>query len=123
MKKHLLALALIAAAGGAQAGSYIVDDFNTGAQNISPVSYTHLDVYKRQARTFTVKLTDGSYPSLGAALTTDSETAIVGYDGGIYLETPKAGEVITITHDRGVCSASVPTPLPTFDETAELECK
>ena len=35
MKKHLLALALIAAAGGAQAGSYIVDDFNTGAQNIS----------------------------------------------------------------------------------------
>ena len=91
--------------------------------NRNHVALVEYKLKSMDARTFTVKLTDGSYPSLGAALTTDSETAIVGYDGGIYLETPKAGEVITITHDRGVCSASVPTPLPTFDETVELECK
>ena len=35
MKKNLIALALLATAGASHAGAYIVDDFNTGAQNIS----------------------------------------------------------------------------------------
>lgn len=35
MKKNLIALALLAVAGASHAGAYIVDDFNTGAQNIS----------------------------------------------------------------------------------------
>ena len=50
MKKNVLAVALVAGLGLAgAAAAYTYGTLSQTAPNVDPVSYTHLDVYKRQA--------------------------------------------------------------------------
>jgi outer membrane usher protein FimD/PapC len=94
-----------------------------GVPNRNSVALVEFKLTAMQARAFTLRLPDGTYPSLGAALTSSTEESMVGYDGGIYLEQPEGGQTLTVTHAKGTCVATIPAPLPAFDETADLECK
>lgn len=91
--------------------------------NRNHVALVDFKLASQQARAFTVRRADGTFPDMGAPATTESESGMVGYDGGIYLEQPKAGEAITITTKAGACQAHVPSPLPAFDEAVVLTCE
>ena len=91
--------------------------------NRNSVALVDFGLKSMAARAFNVKLKDGTTPNMGAALNSDSEETMVGYDGGIYLEQPKAGQVLTVTHDKGVCKATIPDPLPAFEEVPDLVCE
>lgn len=74
------------------------------------------------ARIFIVQK-DGKLIEAGSEAKSDSEEAIVGFDGELFLEKPKAGQLITITSKQGVCKAQLPDELPKFEEPTAIHCK
>jgi outer membrane usher protein len=74
------------------------------------------------ARTFNVTL-DGKPMTTGAVAKSDKEDTQVGYEGELFLEHAVAGQKVEITHDKGSCSITIPTPLPAFSDVVSLECK
>lgn len=91
--------------------------------NRNHVALVDFQLASEDARMFTVKFNDGTFPALGSAATTNLEQGMVGYDGGVYLERPTPGQVLTVTSTTGMCKATVPSPLPAFDEVAVLTCE
>lgn len=59
----------------------------------------------------------------GAVAKTDREVAVVGFDGALYLEHPKPGQTISVSDGKGSCSATLPTPLPGWQDTLTIECR
>ena len=59
----------------------------------------------------------------GAEAKSDTETAIVGYSGELYLENPKAGQQVEITDKQGKCTIQLPAVLPKFEEVQIVQCK
>jgi outer membrane usher protein len=74
------------------------------------------------ARTFIVTL-DGKPISAGSVAKSDQEETQVGFGGELFLEKGKAGQNITITHEKGSCSMKIPTPLPAFGDVVTLACQ
>jgi outer membrane usher protein len=74
------------------------------------------------ARTFNVTL-DGKPVAVGAAAKSDKEDTQVGYEGELFLEHAVAGQKIEITHDKGSCSITIPSPLPAFGDVVTLACQ
>lgn len=58
----------------------------------------------------------------GTAITSDTETTQVGFDGALYLEHPKPRQRLTITDHAGTCSITLPEKLPNWEEQPTLEC-
>ncbi len=99
MKKHLLALALIAATGAAQAGSAIIDDFDLGDQLIELDAGTPTGTDSNTYRTLSSTLLNFSAPV--------SSSASVSF--GILDITNGGGEDSTVTVQWNVGALSVPT--------------
>ena len=66
---------------------FVIDSVNFGTDEVSPVSYTHLDVYKRQdakraASALNRRLLQRDIPGMG-------KTAVTGYDFGQWASAAK----------------------------------
>lgn len=61
----------------------------------------------------------------GAAATAEGQPeAMVGYDGLLFLDAPKPGQVVQITDGLGQCTAGLPDPLPAYTEApAVVQCR
>ena len=99
MKKHLLALALIAAAGAAQAGNAIIDSFDNGDQTIELDAANPTGTLTNGFRTLSSTLLSSSAPV--------SSSASVSF--GILDITNGGGEDSTVTVQWNVGALSVPT--------------
>lgn len=74
----------------------------------------------QNARTFIVS----RVPALeaGAQVKTDVEETVMGFEGVLFLEHPKAAGKILITDGQGTCEATLPVTLPAWDEQPSIEC-
>ncbi|KQR18551.1 hypothetical protein ASF90_03540 [Xanthomonas sp. Leaf148] len=70
----------------------------------------------QDARAFTLT---GSAIEPGIMASTNSEQAMVGYDGALYFEHPEPGMAVDVA---GVCRAVLPSPLPGVDEVGSIQC-
>ena len=99
MKKHLLALALIAATGAAQAGNAIIDSFDLGDQTIELDAANPTGSNTNSYRTLSSTLLSSSAPV--------SSSAAVSF--GILDITNGGGEDSTVTVQWNVGALSIPT--------------
>jgi outer membrane usher protein len=78
-------------------------------------------VLAHDARAFTVHRAAPIEP--GTVAQSAAGDTMIGFDGALFLEHPRASQRLTITDKAGSCSITLPAPLPAWDEQPTLECQ